>query len=450
MDETDITESDTLVEELTQTSGSEDDGAATGLERRLHIKAYDFWLGLKGDDPFPKFADLNADGLEPFKPNCLLLDVSTPGKFLVRYVGERVNELIDAPVERFSDLAMFPESGFARELVAQMNAEADDYQPAEFEFEENRVLSRGIFLPFTGVRDRVQFLLIVTNFKHIEEEAFSLEALVEAGIVELTGDEVLDAGLSPTDAVPDAESFSSDMDDNPEEDFDTASDAEGVADGEADVAFDPPSDQADDDSAPLPDGIAALLGRLETVDVQAGRSDAASRIALYELLAHAMELYQYAQDHAAEFKDLLKAKGLKMQARAPFTPILKIVFGLDYDKTRITEYASALSYAAYKGITSDDLAEFLNDFPGGIKGCVREERLRRRGIIGHPAHELQEEAMEALRASPALDLSSLKLDQEFSVVLVRKKDGGAEAVSQLDLGEASLDAAIRKIAKNLT
>ena len=30
---------------------------------------------------------------------------------------------------------------------------------------------------------------------------------------------------------------------------------------------------------------------------------------------------------------------MKAQARAPMTPIVKLVFGIDYDKARLTEFA---------------------------------------------------------------------------------------------------------------
>ena len=41
---------------------------------------------------------------------------------------------------------------------------------------------------------------------------------------------------------------------------------------------------------------------------------------------------------------------MKAQARAPMTPIVKLVFGADYDKTRLTEFAAALSYAEREAV----------------------------------------------------------------------------------------------------
>ena len=45
-----------------------------------------------------------------------------------------------------------------------------------------------------------------------------------------------------------------------------------------------------------------------------------------------------------DYAEILADAGVKGQARAPMTPIVKLVFGADYDKARLTEFAAALSY----------------------------------------------------------------------------------------------------------
>jgi hypothetical protein len=55
-----------------------------------------------------------------------------------------------------------------------------------------------------------------------------------------------------------------------------------------------------------------------------------------------------------EFEELLADAGLTAQERAPLTPVVKLVFGVDYDKTRLTEYASALAHAQRLGIGRGD------------------------------------------------------------------------------------------------
>ena len=69
---------------------------------------------------------------------------------------------------------------------------------------------------------------------------------------------------------------------------------------------------------------------------------------------------------------------MKAQARAPMTPIVKLVFGIDYDKARLTEFAAALSYAQRQDIAPGDFQEFIEKQPGGLKALVAAERQARR------------------------------------------------------------------------
>ena len=62
-------------------------------------------------------------------------------------------------------------------------------------------------------------------------------------------------------------------------------------------------------------------------------------------LSGAGQAYDFAvaaQRDPDDYAELLEDAGVKAQARAPMTPIVKLVFGIDYDKTRLTEFAAAL------------------------------------------------------------------------------------------------------------
>ena len=75
------------------------------------------------------------------------------------------------------------------------------------------------------------------------------------------------------------------------------------------------------------------------------RPTAARRAALYRALGRAYDFAIAAERDPDDYAELLEESGVKAQARAPMTPIVKLVFGIDYDKTRLTEFAAALSYA---------------------------------------------------------------------------------------------------------
>ena len=66
-----------------------------------------------------------------------------------------------------------------------------------------------------------------------------------------------------------------------------------------------------------------------------------SRAALYRALGQAYDFALAAEDAPDDYAELLAEEGLKAQARAPMTPVAKLVFGAQYDKTRLTEFAAA-------------------------------------------------------------------------------------------------------------
>src|SRR3546814_12842089 len=65
------------------------------------------------------------------------------------------------------------------------------------------------------------------------------------------------------------------------------------------------------------------------------------------------------------------------RARAPMTPVVKLVFGAHYDKTLLAEYVCVLGHAKAEGVARGGLAAYLDLYPGGPKGLDRDARERR-------------------------------------------------------------------------
>ncbi len=348
------------------------DNPADGEERRLHLRAFDYWMDLKGDKDFPLFKDLEPQGLAPFKNNCLLLEL-TEGGAVVRFIGSHVGLLIDAPIQKGTNLSAFPESAFAQALLARFDSAAGRGRAVEFEFVEDLLDCRGIMLPFSHTGTVPHFSMVVVNFRRRQ-------------------------GVEHT------------------------------------AGFD------------LDEAVAVS----ERAARQVAHLDGGSRGNLYKALAAALALYEEAARQPEAFAAMLKEAGLKAQKRAPFTPALKLTFGKDYDKTRLTEYAAALAYAQRHGETSETLADFLEAEPGGIKGCVRRERTARRGETGSAAERRQTEAKAAVSNLPGVSLDSLSSDKDFCLVIARPKEGGGlEAVGLADVGKNTVDAAIRRHADKI-
>jgi predicted transcriptional regulator len=74
---------------------------------------------------------------------------------------------------------------------------------------------------------------------------------------------------------------------------------------------------------------------------------------------------------------LLEDAGVVVQERAPMTAVAKLVFGADYDKARLTEFAAVLSHARRHAIPAGQLTEVLETVEGGIKAVVAAERSAR-------------------------------------------------------------------------
>ena len=151
---------------------------------------------------------------------------------------------------------------------------------------------------------------------------------------------------------------------------------------------------------------------------------------------------ELAQQDPDEYAELLEESGVKSQMRAPMTPIVKLVFGVDYDKARLTEFAAALSYAQRQQVELGAFKDFIEKQPGGLKALVSAERDARRP---EPKPDTRGEAARAkLRSARAITLAELPAQEEFAVVITRRTaDGSHEPVAIVE-DEALIERAIRK------
>ncbi|HEY6661847.1 MAG TPA: hypothetical protein VIZ66_02885, partial [Sphingomicrobium sp.] len=149
-----------------------------------------------------------------------------------------------------------------------------------------------------------------------------------------------------------------------------------------------------------------------------------------------------AQHNPDDYAELLEESGVKAQARAPMTPIVKLVFGIDYDKARLTEFAAALSYGHRQQVSLGGFQQFVEQQPGGLKALVAAEREARRP---EPRADTKGETARArLRSAPPITLAALPGDEEFAVIIMRRgADGTHEPVAIVD-DEGLVERAIRR------
>jgi hypothetical protein len=197
-------------------------------------------------------------------------------------------------------------------------------------------------------------------------------------------------------------------------------------------------------------GLADWLASARELAEAARGSEDRTRHALYAAIGRAYDFALAAAEQPEEFAELVADSGLTIQDRAPLTPVVKLVFGSDYDKTRLAEFTSALSHAQRLGLERGALADYLAAAQGGLKGVVSEERRLKREESGKPV-AVRDAPREALaRKLRKLDHMSLEAvpaeGSEFTLLVARRLPSGEVVV----LGEIAddvslLERAARKI-----
>jgi hypothetical protein len=231
---------------------------------------------------------------------------------------------------------------------------------------------------------------------------------------------------------------------------DVADDAEVVAD----IAEAPVPEQVHEDVVidELPDdaGLYDCLASARELARAADSVEDRSRAALYAAVSRAYDVSLAAEAAPEIYAELIADSGLTVQDRAPMTPVVKLVFGHDYDKTRLTEYAAVLSHAHRLQLRRGSLAVFLAEAEGGVKAVVKAERNLRREEQGKPAVDaaaVREALAQQLRALEAITHEDLDgAGPEFALVLIRRDEVGcAEILAEVPEDIPMIERAARKL-----
>ena len=416
-------------------------------ERRMQVRAYNLWAGMLEGRKLPSIEQFDFANPPDFASNGVMLDftagmenpvISSLGARLAEECGAQgpIRHLSDVPrgslLSRITDhymeiLANQAPIGFEAEFVGQRGA---------------TILYRGILLPFATVGDRIDYVYGVINWKEVADQDL-IDGLLR---------EMSDA-LDPRAASAGVEAPLAEWADGPAAD---PADGAGLLDltssvdaatglmnwpdpsfgglpyepVEVGLPAAPESDVADDPAEPAAAdmGLADWLASARAFAELARGSEDRSRQALYDAIGRAYDFSLAAAAEPARFCELLADAGLTMQERAPLTPVVKLVFGAEYDKTRLAEFVSVLSYAYRVGLPRGGLADHLAAAPGGLKRIVAEERRLRREEAGEAASERETPAaaiqrqLRALTCQPLTDVSAT--GSEFTVLVARRLENG--------------------------
>jgi len=430
-------------EVTTSNDAAADIAAAIGSdERRMHVRAYNHWVSLLDGRDFPSIEDLEPANVSDFAGNSILLDFTcSRDDPAIPYIGGAIREEcgLDANAQTISDV---PSRSLLSRLTDHYMQIIANRAPIGFEAEfanqrGQTICYRGILMPFSSDGDTIDFIYGVINWKRQEQAAVPLSP--EAGPAAIQTP-VTDSGDEPLE-LTDIVSAETSAEIEPLELPETAAVHFSWEDGPlADVdAGELPNIELDD-TAGLADRLWAARETADAVKTGEGRT----RTALYRALSLAYDFALSAQESPEDYAELLEESGVKAQARAPMTAVAKLVFGIDYDKARLTEFAAALSYGLRQDIGLGNFQDFIEKQSGGLKALVAAERQARRP---EPKTDSKGEVARArLRSASVISLADVPAAEEFAVVVTRRgADGRHEAVAIVE-DEALVERAIRNAA----
>lgn len=393
-------------------------------ERRMHVRAYNHWVSLLCGRAYPSIEDLDPENIADFGPHSVLLDftggIDDPA---IRFLGRALRDECDLDAS-ITHIAQVPSRSLLSRLTDHYLQIIANRAPIGFEAEfvgtrGHNTLYRGILMPFSSDDDTIDFIYGVINWKEMVDAA--TQAALDA--------ELAAAARQAPRPVVTPSAWAS----GPSAGMDDGNDAAGFDDVVGPAV----------NTLPLADQLS--LAQQSAAAVRA--ADVRGRAALYRALGRAHDFAAAADADVEGYAALLARARISQQARAPMTPIVKLVFGADYDKTRLTEYAAVLAHARRCNVPTGALADFLEMAEGGIKGLVAaERRFHRDAPKAAPA-----DPRARIAAMPSLARVTLPIAGEVGemVVLVARRadDGAFEIAASLAASDPAAQRVLARAAR---
>ena len=405
-----------------------------GDERRMQVRAYNFWTSQLHAKNYPSIEDLDPAAVEEFRDHSVLLDctsdIENPS---IVFLGEKLR--VECGLGRnISYLKEVPGRSLLSRITDHYLQIIANRAPIGFEAEfindrGNNIMYRGILLPYSSDDDMIDFIYGVINWREVASEEMSapLQLAVEQSLASVPHRQ---EQVSVWTNSPIASHL-----------FDPATPADMHDIG----IFEKPELLLD---TPILEKfcLADWLDAARQCADHARDSDQRTRDALYQAIGKAHDFALMAAESYEEYSELLCDAGLTAQERAPFTPIVKLVFGAGYDKTRLTEFASALKFAQRNAVPMGGLANLLAKHDGGLKAIVSAERRAKKLAAGIALSSASADPRPRLRSARKRDLREFSgVGDEFVLLVGRREADGSVAIVGAVHGDAALtEKALRK------
>lgn len=451
-------------------------------ERRMHVRAYNFWAKLLEGRSFPSIESLDLENLGDFGEHCVLLDftsgIDNPA---IAYLGATLAREceIDDSVQHIDDV---PRRSLLSRLTDHYLQIIANRAPIGFEAEfvnakGHTILYRGVLMPFSSDDDTIDFVMGVINWKQAADSALTdaIAQEMEAAVVaaphprptlpvwndgpEAANDSYDEEGEDQV-ALPAATSMAALIrprgepllaampDDDDVFELGAAYAVEGFADvptaedaGE-DVVEEPVEDAADM-------GLADWLASARTLADTAAQANARGHAALYQAIGRASGFARAAAAAPEDYAELLEEAGITASPRAPMTPVVKLVFGVQHDKTRLAEYAAVLMHADREAIDPAALPGYLSGYDGGLKALVRDIRARNRADSPQPETADPANALRQVAAFGSIDWPEAP-EGDFVLLLARREaDGTLSLIAASGESDASTGRYMKQVARQV-
>ncbi len=390
------------------------------------MRLWGHWDALRGGDALPSRTRFTAAAGSDLRQNGFTIEIADgTGEPVFRFVGKEViEEYGQDPTGRpVGDVPAQSVLGWVAKNLADVMA---NKSPIGCEDKtvvgDYQINLRGVLLPFSEDRQRIDYIVGAVTFKKMLAETTFDDPVAEP----------------PTDT-------------------------ESIA---AEEPAEPVEAPAATDEAVPSRALSEHLDRCKELAQAADIADSRSRASLYRALEEAYAFHLEAEAAGAAYGALLERAEIAVQERAPFTPVIKLIFGKDHDRTRLSEYAAALSFAKRQDRSKADIKEFFQSQDGGLKGCVRAERAARRaeatggttggamGVDSGGHSGALDWAREAMRRQPTIGeaIDAARGEPEFVILLGRRskaRPGLVQVVQVLAESQATVDQIVKRAAKAL-
>src|SRR5881394_1168327 len=151
-----------------------DVAAAIGTdERRMHVRAYNYWVSLLDGRDFPSIEDLEPSNVEDFAGNSVLLDFTCGhDNPAIPYLGAAIRDEcgLDDDMRTIGEV---PSRSLLSRLTDHYMQIIANRAPIGFEAEfvnqrNENICYRGILMPFSSDGDSIDFIYGVINWKTVD------------------------------------------------------------------------------------------------------------------------------------------------------------------------------------------------------------------------------------------------------------------------------------------